>query len=144
MRALLAAFAVMVVSLASTGVAMAQTAIAEGQVWTFKNAPAETARVVIMRIEPYGDGEAVHVSIYGLPTHPAPFDGTIAHMPFERSALEASLSTLMDETPRVDLPFSGGYRMWRDDHGGVWTLSIREAIATVMKTMLDGRVARSR
>lgn len=144
MRAVVAAMVFMLALIPGAGAASAQTAIAEGQVWTFNDAPAESARVFIQKIEPYGDGEAVHVTIYGLPMRPRPFDGTIAHMPFERAALEASLDSLMDEPPRSDLPFSGGYRTWRDDNGGVWTLSIREAIAVTMKTMLAGTPARSR
>lgn len=128
MRALLAAFVVMVVSLANAGVAMAQVAIAEGQVWTFKHAPSDTARVAIVRIEPYGDGQAVHVSIYGLPNNPPGFAGEIAHMPFDRAVLEASLDVLTEETARTDLPFRSGYAQWRRARGGVFTLSLIEAI----------------
>lgn len=132
MRALLAAFVVMVVSLANGGVAMAQVAIAEGQVWTLKDAPSDAARVVIVRIEPYGDAEAVHVSIYGLPNNPPGFAGEIAHMPFDREALEASLGTLTSEAARTDLPFEGGYRQWKRAKGGIFTLSVTDAVGAVL------------
>jgi hypothetical protein len=117
------------------GSAMAQTRISEGQVWTFKDAPATTARVVIQKIEPWAEGrEAVHISIYGLPKF-AEFTGEISHMPFDRKALEASLDRLISETPRPGLDFSGGYQEWNSASGGIFTLSISDAVKTVIVTM---------
>lgn len=127
MRALLAAFVVMVVSLANAGVAMAQVAIAEGQVWTFKEAPSDTARVAIVKIEQVGDEQAVHISVYGLPPKPG-LAGVVAHMPFERGALETSLDTLMDEAPPKGLPFDMGYAHWSRARGGVYAVSVSEAL----------------
>jgi hypothetical protein len=114
--------------------AMAQTAITEGQVWTFKGASADTARVAIQKIEPWGRGQAVHVSIYGL----APmvgFNGEVSHMPFDRKALEGSLDMLTAETPRGDIGFAEGYEQWSSASGGIFTLSIAEALKAMLEQM---------
>ncbi|HEV7693920.1 MAG TPA: hypothetical protein VGO52_24010 [Hyphomonadaceae bacterium] len=112
--------------------AMAQTPIAEGQVWTFKGASADTARVAIQKIEPWGRGEAVHVSIYGLaPT--ARFNGEVSHMPFDRKVLEGSLDMLTTEKPRSDIGFAEGYQQWSSANGGIFTLSIADALKAMLE-----------
>ncbi|MEQ1784985.1 MAG: hypothetical protein ABMA14_26870, partial [Hyphomonadaceae bacterium] len=62
MRLVLGLLALLTVFAVAPGVAMAQrAAIAVGQVWTFKDAQADTARVVIQKIEAWENGgEAVH------------------------------------------------------------------------------------
>jgi|JI8StandDraft_1071087.scaffolds.fasta_scaffold07488_9 hypothetical protein len=128
MRGGLRVLALVFAVLATAGVAAAQPVIAQGQVWTFKDASTETARVAIMRIEEWEGTQAVHVSIYGLPAIQGSFSGVIAHMPFDRQALEASLETLTTETPRTDLQFESGYRQWKRARGGIFTISLMEAI----------------
>lgn len=137
MRLVLGLLAFLTVFAVAPGVAMAQrVAIAVGQVWTFKDARADTARVVIQKIESWENGgEAVHVSLYGLPKA-AGFAGEVQHLPFERKALEASLDQLTDESAPADLVITEGYKLWKDGRGGIFTLSIADVIETVLGTML--------
>ena len=106
--------------------AHAQTSdIREGQVWTFKNSSA-AARLVVQKIEPYGQGlQVVHVSIYGLP-QTGTFAGTVSHLPFNRKALEASLDKITNDKPRADLGFAEGYQEWKNAQGGVFTITVAE------------------
>ncbi len=71
---------------------------AVGQEWLIKSIPRGTAKVIIGRIEPWRDKVAVHVSIVDLPVRQEA--GTfritqIAHAPFEKSALTASVDKLI-------------------------------------------------
>ena len=136
MRSAVLGFALALLAAILPGGAMAQTQIAEGQVWTFRGANADTARVAIQKIEPWGRGEAVHVSIYGLAPM-AGFNGEVSHMPFDRRALEGSLDTLTAETPRSDMGFTEGYEQWNSAKGGVFTLSIADALKAVLGVMFE-------
>ena len=137
MRPVLVLLAFLMVFAVAPGSAMAQRAeIAVGQVWTFKDARSDTARVVIQKIEVWGHGdEAVHVSLYGLPKA-AGFAGEVQHLPFERKALEASLEQLTDESAPADLVITEGYKLWKEDRGGVFSISIADVIEVVLGTML--------
>ena len=51
---------------------------------------------------------------------------TVEHMPFTRDAMERSVTKL--EKERVDIPDLGGYEQWRADCGGVYTITVAEAV----------------
>ena len=117
------------------GDATAQTRIEEGQVWTFKNAPSDTARLVIRKIERWEGGcEAVHISVYGLPKV-GDFLGEVSHMPFDRKTLEGSLDKLAAEAPRADADFAGGYQEWKSARGGIFTISVAEALKAMLQAV---------
>jgi hypothetical protein len=109
--------------------------LAEGQVWTFKNARSDEARIAIYKIEPIGSREAVHVTIYNLPKE-GMFIGEISHMPFERKALEASLDHLTDERAPPTDKVEEGYRTWQAANGGIFTITVSEAIAYALSMMV--------
>jgi hypothetical protein len=137
MRAVLALLGFLMVFAAAPGIATAQRPpLAVGQVWMFKDANAQTARVVIQKIEQWRKGgEAVHISLYGLASTPR-FNGIVEHLPFERTALEASLVQLTDETPPDDLDFNGGYKTWQDARGGIFTITVAEVVEIVVGRLL--------
>lgn len=101
--------------------------ISAGQVWTYKNASSDAARVAIYKIERIAGKEAVHVSIYNLPNN-GMFSGEISHMPFERKALESSLDRLTDETAPPSENMEEGYRTWLLDNGGIFTIPVSDAV----------------
>lgn len=118
------------IALALAGSAWAQ--VATGQVWTFKDASAPAARVVIQKIEPWAEGrEVVHISLYGLPAAQG-FNGEVAHLPFDRTALEASLDTLTGDVPPQGLDIAEGYGMWKEAQGGIFTIPLAEAVQAVL------------
>lgn len=109
----------------------ASAQISAGQVWTFKDAPTDKARLAIQRIEPLDGREVAHVSIYNLPAV-GMFRGEVSHMAFERSALEASLDQLSTDKAPDETRFLEGYRAWLVGSRGVSGIPVSEAIAYVI------------
>ncbi|RYG31262.1 MAG: hypothetical protein EON93_13280 [Burkholderiales bacterium] len=121
------AYAAILYALASAIPVSAFAQVSVGQVWTYKNASSDAARVAIYKIERIADKEAVHVSIYNLPNN-GMFSGEISHMPFERKALESSLDRLTDETAPPNENLEQGYRTWLLDNGGIFTIPVSDAV----------------
>ncbi len=61
-----------------------------GQIWTIKDAPP-TAHLTVGRIETYGNGQVVHISVGGAQEYAPGFYGRFGHMPFDRDALNKSV-----------------------------------------------------
>ena len=112
--------------------AHAQRAFASGQVWSIKAAPPTSAKVVIGRIEPLNGSIVVHVSIVDVPVPPGlPNAGgmmTIGHMPFDQAALAASVDQLVGAKATTAADFDGGYQNWQAAKGGVFTVSVPQAL----------------
>jgi len=104
---------------------------AVGQEWLIKSIPPGTVKVIIGRIEPCRDKVVVHVSIVDLP---APQEAgalrvsQIAHAPFEKSALAASLDKLIATGVPPAQNFESGYEQWKEHKGGIYTVSIAQAL----------------
>ena len=109
--------------------ALADPALAVGQVWSVRATPPTTAKVIIGRIEPYGGRTAVSISVIDAPTDHGPV--TIAHMPFEERALVASLGQLISTGAAPAPDFEQGYLKWKLDQGGVFVISVADAIAVL-------------
>ena len=122
------------------GIANAQAPdFVPGQEWSIKSASPTTAKVIIGHVEPWGNTVSVSVSVVDIPT---PKGGTgaiiatqIGHMPFEKSALAASVDRLV-ATGVSPLPqFESGYEQWKEAKGGIFTISVEKAIETVLQTI---------
>ena len=111
---------------------------APGQVWSIKSVPTTTAKVVICRIEPWKGKTVVHVSIIDVPIpQGVPGAGgvtSIGDMPFDESALAASVDQLVATGASPAPSFEAGYEQWKDAKGGIFTTSVPQAI----KFVFDG------
>jgi hypothetical protein len=116
-----------------------------GQVWNYKTRPAETnSTLTICKVEVAGKlGKVVHFSVADVriknPQNKDGFATNISHLPFAESAVKQSVTQLLKEG--VGLPeFRHGYDSWREaveaGKGGVWTISIAEAVAA-MESVLN-------
>lgn len=108
---------------------------AVGQEWLVKSIPPGTAKVIIGRIEPWRDKVAVHVSIVDIPVsqEPGAFRITqIAHAPFEKAALAASVDKLIATGVRPAQNFDSGYAQWKEHNGGIYTVSIAQVLGMGM------------
>jgi len=106
--------------------------LAVGQDWSIKG--AATARVIIGRIEPWPGGRtAVSVSIVDIPTDHGPT--TFAHAPFEKAAIVASLDRLLATNVPLPSAFEQGYQTWKSANGGIFTISVSQAIAMTLGTI---------
>jgi hypothetical protein len=124
---------VFVVGAVASGNATAQTRpeLAVGQEWSIRASAPTTARVVIGRIEPWGAGKiAVSVSILEVPTKHGPV--TFGHLPFEESALAASLDQLVATGVKPPPVFEQGYAQWKEAKGGVFTIGVDKVIALIV------------
>jgi hypothetical protein len=115
------------------------TDLAPGQEWSIKSASPTTAKVIIGRVEPWRDNIAVSVSIVDLPIPQGDVGAggvtQIPHIPFEKSALAASLDQLLaTDVPPAPI-FESGYKQWHDAKGGIFTISVEKAIVIMFQTI---------
>jgi hypothetical protein len=92
-----------------------------GQIWSYETRPGESASTVtILRIDLKSKiGIVVHVRVDG--------------MPFTRDAMLLSVKRLLKADQ--PLPTLEGLERWQADCGGVYTISIRDAVDVMEKTL---------
>jgi len=129
-RRRLAATTIAIVLLARTPAFAAEPALAVGQLWSIKATPA---KVLIDRIEPFGERTVVHVTIIDVPT---PRGATVfGHAPFDRAALDASIDRLVATDVPIPAEFEAGYARWKADRGGIFTITVDQMIALTLKSL---------
>ena|SRR5580658_988889 len=106
--------------------------LAVGQEWSVKDSPL---KVVIGHIDQWGGGEIV-VSV-SLSNPPAGWAHWFSHIPFDKPALVASLDKLLATGVAPDTAFEARYQQWQSVHGGVFAVSVPQAVADGMQ-MLEG------
>jgi hypothetical protein len=108
---------------------------AVGQIWRLAG-KHEDARVVVLRVE-RAPNEAVIVHVAVERDDPTM---RIAHMPFDRDAVDRSVTELIG---KIEPRYEDGYELWRDafdrGKGGVFTISIEEAIDLMAQTLEEKR-----
>jgi len=110
-------------------------ALAEGQVWTFADAPVETARAVIRKIASWREGgEIVHVGFHGL-TSKGRFTGQVTHMPFDRASVETSLVMLTPEIAPACPDFDAALEGWEQVHNDMFRVPLAYALRIMFATM---------
>jgi hypothetical protein len=112
---------------------------APGQEWSIKSTSPTTAKVVIGRVEAWQNTVCVSVSIVDVPI-PQDMPGAggttqVAHVPFEKAALVASVDQLLATNVSPDPNFESGYKQWQDAKGGIFTISAEKAIEIVFQTI---------
>lgn len=124
---------------APASTSMPRPELAAGQEWSVGSAPQLAAKIVIGRIEPWRGQTVVHISIIDI--QPAAADSAalrmqgVAHTPFERSALAQSLGELLATGVAPLRDFEEGYQQWKDANGGIFRVSIPEAIRVMAQTL---------
>ncbi len=101
-----------------------------GQVWNYKTRPGEeNSKLTILRVEPYHQlGDAIHISVSNVLTD------SIGHMPFSAEAMKGSVTTLVSEGNGVSIE-NEGYDEWKKQEGGIFTISVAEAIDAIGKSI---------
>jgi hypothetical protein len=103
------------------------SAFVAGQEWSIKSETPTTAKVIIDRVEGWRDKTVVHISIVDIP---ATQFTRIDHLPFEESALAASVDKLLLTGVSPPAYFEAGYQQWKDHNGGIYTITIMELLNT--------------
>jgi hypothetical protein len=109
-----------------------------GQVWAYRARPGEQgSTLTIGKLEEASTGgSVVHISLAGLhlknPGVPGGYSSELPHAPFTKVAIDQSVTELI----RQGVPppaFEQGYQQWQQSNGGVFTISVAEAVDLVEK-----------
>lgn len=60
----------------------------------------------------------------------------VSHLPFDEAALAASVDQLLRTDFSPDSNFVDGYRQWQSAKGGIFTISVAQAIEIVFDTVM--------
>jgi hypothetical protein len=107
-----------------------------GQIWSYTTRPNDTgSTITILQVDRSEKiGVIIHVRVDGLYVrNPRGERPSIEHMPFSRNALLASTRHLL--RTEKQLPPMEGYDTWRSACGGVYTISVRDAVDVAEKTL---------
>jgi len=113
-----------------------------GQVWLYKNRASEQKSfLTILRVESLPKvGTIVHIRVDKIRLRNCtggPEPDNFQHMPFTRDAIERSVTRLQKEGS--DIPdYQAGYDEWRGACGGVYTITVAEAVAAGEATFRKG------
>lgn len=106
-----------------------------GQRWEYKTRPGEEkSTLTILKLETEAEHAIVHIAIEDVhvvnPRADQGFASRVGHAPMAAAALARSVTKL--RVSKGKLPeFQEGYDEWKKAHGGVFTITVAEALATV-------------
>jgi hypothetical protein len=109
-------------------------------VWTYTTRSEDVgSTLTILKVESIDKvGVIIHVRLDGLKMRRA--DGhvldSIQHMPFTRKALASSAVRKQSSGKIPD--YADGYANWSAACGGVYTISVKEAVEADQQTLLNG------
>lgn len=116
--------------------AVERPAYAAGQVWEYHTRAAEPESLLkIQQVEKDPSGTPIyHVSVIGVRLP----GGAMPHLPVSRETLDASVTRLSSRAPAFPDP-AEGISIWRENRGGVFTISIAEALDFVDQAIARGQ-----
>lgn len=112
-----------------------------GQVWSYKTRPGEQeSTLTILRVESTPKlGTIVHVQIQKWRLENCKGntgDSTMDHAPFSKAAIDKSVVKLL--RTEKDIPdFEEGYKDWLSHCGGIYTMSVADALTLTNKRMKE-------
>ena len=74
----------------------------------------------------------IYVTVEGVMLPNGSQASSISHMPFSEEAIDQSVIELLAEGVASGLSFEEGLTQWQTDKGGYFSVSVAEAIATIM------------
>ncbi len=116
-----------------------------GDVWHYHTRPNEPeSTLTILKIENLDQiGPVVHIRVDKVRLKNCsggPEPDNFQHMPFTREAFERSITDRIKEDGPV--PTMEGYEIWKRDKGGVYTITVAEAIEVAEYTFNQGKCCR--
>ncbi len=102
-----------------------------GQTWHYNARHGEEkSTLTVLKVESLPKGIIIHIRVDDIRLRNCtggPEPDKFEHMPFTKEALDHSVTTLVRETREVP-DFKVGYQEWRNACGGVYTISVADAI----------------
>jgi hypothetical protein len=113
-----------------------------GQVWQYRaRRGEEKSFLTILRVEFLPkSGTIIHIRVDNVRLRNCtggPEPDKFEHMPFTRDAIERSVSKLLKENSEIP-DYKSGYDEWQRDCGGVYTITVAEAVAVAEATFRSG------
>ena len=110
-----------------------------GQRWYYRTREEDVgSTVVIGEVEEHTDqSTVVHVLVDGLNAMNPGGPTTIGHMPFTEPALDDSVLKVAETSVEIPNSFQEGVATWRSSGGGVFEVSVADAVAAVISTSMD-------
>ena len=123
-----------VIGISQMSVAASQE-FAPGQTWTYQARPQDTASTVVIGVvEDHPDlGVVIHISIHNV--HIGERITKIGHIPISPQALRSSVTQLRSESGNTE-GIADGIAAWRKASGGVFTISVAEAVEYIEQISL--------
>ena len=120
-----------------------------GQIWNYKNRTGEeNSKITILKIEKYYEKEVViHIYVNGVKIknelRPNGISDEIGHLPMSIESMNKSVTNLDSENNKLP-DFKEGYENWKEafdsKKGGIFTISVSEAVKFVEETMKTGKM----
>ena len=116
---------------------------AEGQIWEYRTRPEDRGSLLkIQKIETLEGGEQneliYHVSLIGLRFTDLPIASELQHAPFSKASLDASVLRLSSSGASFPDP-TAGIAEWRSAKGGVFVISVADAVRVAEETIRPER-----
>jgi hypothetical protein len=113
-----------------------------GQVWQYKTRLGEEKSfLTILRVESLPkSGTIIHVRVDNVRLRNCtggPEPDKFEHMPFTRDAIERSVTELLKKNSEIP-DYKTGYDEWHSACGGVYTITVAEAVAVSEATFRSG------
>lgn len=112
-----------------------------GQVWQYKTRSGEEKSfLTILRVESLPVGTIIHIRVDKVRLRNCtggPEPDKFEHMPFAVDAMRRSITKLLKKNSEVP-DFRDGYDEWRRSCGGVYTITVAEAIEVAEATFSSG------
>jgi len=113
-----------------------------GQIWQYKTRSGEgQSFLTILRVESLPKvGTIIHIRVDKVRLRNCtggPEPDNFQHMPFTRDAMERSVTKLEREDSKIP-DYKDGYSEWHNACGGVYTITVAEAVAVGEATFRKG------
>ncbi|SRR6266404_3326889 len=117
-----------------------------GQVWAYDSRPHEKgSTLTILKVESLPKvGVIIHIRVDKVRLRNCtggPEPDNFQHMPFSRDAIERSVTKLLEDGSVPE--FHDGYEEWRNSCGGVYTITVADAVAVGEETFRKNLGCRS-
>lgn len=114
----------------------------EGQVWEYQTRPGEAQSLLKIQLvesdNSAGDDAPIyHISIIGVNVGISDLWDDLPHLPVSETTLDMSVVRLSNSQAAFPDP-SEGILVWREAHGGVFTVSVSEIVEIVEQTLATG------
>ena len=112
--------------------------ISKGQIWSFQTDRYTENSIIIHLIELLENGlTAVHTTVHNDVKLSENDTMSLGHIPFEIGAFKNSLKDYLGKSEFGHETFVEGYNYWKEAKGGVFTISVDEAIGVIVETNMN-------